>query len=30
VEFMETVDTICRMCGRYCPINVRVKDGKIV
>jgi anaerobic selenocysteine-containing dehydrogenase len=27
---METVDTICRMCGRYCPINVRVKDGKIV
>ncbi len=27
---METVDTICRMCGRYCPINVTVEDGKVV
>ncbi len=23
------VDTICRMCGRYCPIRVFVEDGKV-
>lgn len=23
------VDTICRMCGRYCPVKVIVEDGKV-
>ncbi|MBL7167585.1 molybdopterin-dependent oxidoreductase [Candidatus Bathyarchaeota archaeon] len=27
---MDTVDTICRMCGRYCPVNVLVEDGRVV
>lgn len=27
---MDTIDSICRMCGRYCPINVVVDDGKVV
>ena len=26
---MNAVDTICRMCGRYCPVNVLVEDGKV-
>ena len=27
---VKIVDTICRMCGRYCPINAYVKDGKLI
>ena len=27
---MKIIDTICRMCGRYCPINVLVENGKVV
>jgi len=27
---VKVVDTIYRMCGRYCLINVHVKDGKLV
>ena len=30
VGTMKIIDTICRMCGRYCPINVKVEDGKVV
>ncbi len=30
MEGTRVVDTICRMCGRYCPINVHVRDGKAV
>ena len=27
---MEAVDTLCRMCGRYCHVNALVEDGRIV
>ena len=27
---MDAVDTICRMFGRYCPVNVLVEDGRVV
>jgi anaerobic selenocysteine-containing dehydrogenase len=30
VGTIKITDTICRMCGRYCPINVKVEDGKVV
>ena len=23
------VDTICRMCGRYCPVRIFVEDGRV-
>jgi thiosulfate reductase/polysulfide reductase chain A len=27
---MEAIDTIYRMCGRRCPVNALVEDGRVV